>query len=52
MIIRERYKDTVMRMTHFMFPDAPLEAVDRALDWSIDKRYKEEQATIVNNYTK
>ena len=52
MIIRERYKDTIMRMTHFMFPDTPLEAGDRALDWSIDKRYKEEQATIVNNYTK
>lgn len=52
MIIRERYKDTVMRMTHFMFPDAPLETIDRALDWSIDKRYKEEVADIYNNYTK
>ena len=51
MIMKERYKDTIMRMTHFMYPDAPLDAVNRALDWSIEKRYKEEKADLYNNYT-
>ena len=44
MIIKERYKDTMKRMTKFMYPDATFEQLDRALDWSITKRYKEENA--------
>lgn len=51
MIIRERYKNTMKRMTKFMYPDAPLDAIDRALDWSIAARYKEERVRLTNNYT-
>lgn len=50
MIIKERYKDTMKRMTKFMYPDASFEQIDRALDWSINKRYKDEYAHLVNNY--
>lgn len=52
MIIKDRYKDTMLRMTKFMYPDAPLAAIDRALDWSIENRYKLEEVRLTNNYTK
>lgn len=51
MIIRERYKDTMKRMTKYIYPNAPLAVIDRALDWSIDTRYKEEKVRLTNNYT-
>lgn len=52
MIIRDRYKDVMKRMTMFIYPDASPQGIDRALDWSIDKRFKEEQIKLTNNYTK
>ena len=52
MIIRDRYKETIMRMTKYLYPDAPLESIERAADWSIQKRYKEEMVRLENNYTK
>ena len=33
-----------------LFRSATFEQLDRALDWSINKRYKEENARLVNNY--
>lgn len=51
MIIRDRYKDVMKRMTKFIYPDASLSSIDRALDWSIDKRYKREEVRLTNNYT-
>lgn len=51
MIIRDRYKDIVKRMTFFMYPDASPNSIDRALNWSIDKRYKREEVRLTNNYT-
>lgn len=46
------YKDTVKRMTSYLFPDLTDSALDRALDWAIQEHYKSVDARIVNNYTK
>lgn len=51
MIIKERYKDTMKRMTKLVYPDLPSNALDRALEWSINDRYKPESARLTNNYT-
>lgn len=46
------YKDTVKRMTSYLFPDLTDSALDRALNWAIQEYYKPVDARIVNNYTK
>ena len=50
MIIRDRYKDVMKRMTTLIYPDIPRGGLDRALDWSIKTRFKEEPIRIDNNY--
>lgn len=50
MIMREKYKETMARMTKFIYPDASYSAINRALDWSIDNRYRREEVRFTNNY--
>ena len=46
------YKEQMRRMTKRVFPDIPDSAIENALNYSINKRYKPVNATIDNNYTK
>ena len=46
------YKDQLRRMTKRVYPNINESAMERAMDYSIEKRYKEVPAVIDNNYTK
>lgn len=51
MIIKDRYKDTMKRMTKLIYPDLTNDTLDRALEWSINERYRKEDVIVTNNYT-
>lgn len=51
MIIKERYKDIMKRMTKLVYPDIPNDALERALEWSITDRYKRHEVVLTNNYS-
>ena len=46
------YKDQLKRMTKRVYPNISEVMMDKALDYSIEKRYKAIPAVIDNNYTK
>lgn len=46
-----RYKDVMLRMLSLAFPHLKKYDIERAVDFSIQKRYKDEPASIYNNYT-
>ena len=50
--IVKQYKDILMDMIPLNLPGIPPEELSRAIDYSINKRYKEETAEVYNNYTK
>lgn len=52
MIIKDQYTKTMIELTKAIHPDAPYELIYEALEWSIEKRYKEEKAILHNNYRK
>lgn len=47
----QKYHDTLARIAKVQFPFLTDIDIDRAIDYSINKRYKEEQCEIHNNYT-
>lgn len=47
----ERYYNTLHRMTSFSYPTLTQSEIEEAIDYSIRKRYKEEQSKVYNNYT-
>ena len=47
----KKYKDTMKRVTKMYYPNAKDIDIDNALDYSINKRYKEYGAELDNNYT-
>lgn len=46
-----KYKDTMKRLTRMYYPNAKDTDIDNALNYSINKRYKEYTAELDNNYT-
>ena len=48
----KRYTETIMRMISRAYPQLSPNDINNAIYYSINKRYKEEQANIYNNYTK
>lgn len=49
--IQDKYKDTLKRMVSLNIPTLTSQELDRAIDYSIAKRYKPTEAEIYNNYT-
>ncbi len=49
--IQERYKVALRRMIKLNFPDLTNYEINKALDYSITKRYQQEPAVIYNNYS-
>ena len=47
----QKYHDTLARIAKVQFPFLTDVDIDRAIEYSINKRYKEEQCEIHNNYT-
>ena len=45
-----QYKDTMKRVVRMYYPNLTDTDLDYAVDYSINKRYTESQAKIVNNY--
>ena len=46
----KRYKDTLMRSIPLNIPTIQKDELSRAIDYSIQKRFKDAEAIIVNNY--
>lgn len=49
--IQVKYKNTLKRMISLNLPGLTNDEIDRAIDYSISKRYKSAEAEIYNNYT-
>jgi hypothetical protein len=49
-IIMQKYKDTTKRILRLSFPNMMESDFDQAIDYSIQKRYKEHPAKVINNY--
>lgn len=49
--ITKKYKETMYRMTHLVFPDMTISQMDRAMNWSLNKRATDSYLKISNNYT-
>ena len=49
--IQTKYKDTLKRMIELNLPNLTKEEVDRAIDYSMKKRYKQVHSEVYNNYT-
>lgn len=49
--IQNRYKVALKRMIKLNFPDLTNYNIDKALNYSIEKRYKAEPAVVYNNYS-
>ena len=47
-----KYKDIVKQCISLYYPEMRSKDLDMVIDYSINKRYKEEPARIVNSYTK
>lgn len=50
--INEIYKEQMQRMTKRVYPHIPDSSIENALNYSMNKRYRQVSATIDNNYTK
>ena len=50
--INEIYKERMRRMTKRVYPHIPDSSIENALNYSMNKRYRQVSATIDNNYTK
>lgn len=50
-VLRE-YKDTVSRIINSVYPEMDKHDIERAVDWSITKRFKNFDLQLQNNYTK
>lgn len=49
--IQTRYKDTLKRMISLNLPTLTENELDKAIDYSMSKRYKPAEAKVYNNYT-
>lgn len=49
--IQTKYKETLKRMITLNIPSLTKEEMDRAIDYSMKKRYKEVPVNVYNNYT-
>lgn len=50
--ITKKYKETMYRMTHLVFPDMTIDQMDRAMNWSLSRNATDSYLKISNNYTK
>lgn len=50
-VVRE-YKKVMYRMTQLVHPDISIDEMDEAMNWSLDKRFRNYDINIVNNYVK
>ena len=46
------YKNSMRRVLSLYYPDLTQNDIDNAIDYSINKRYKQEKCVLNNNYTK
>ena len=51
-ITLQKYKDTTKRILRMSFPMMRESDFDAAIDYSINKRYQEHPAKVINNYKK
>lgn len=49
--IQTKYKDTLKRMVSLNLPTLTNDELDRAIDYSMNKRYKRTESKVYNNYT-
>ena len=49
--IQTRYKDTLKRMISLNLPSLTNKELDKAIDYSMNKRYKQVESKVYNNYT-
>lgn len=50
--IIKKYKDVLFRMLRYSYPYLSINELNESIDYSINKRFKNQQAKIVNNYKK
>lgn len=47
----ENYSNVIKRISRFHLPNFSVEEVEKAIEYSINKRFKDTQCTLSNNYT-
>lgn len=52
MIITDKYAEETLFYLQKMYPNTPKEQLEKAIQYSINKRYRENKCTLSNNYTK